>query len=67
MSAKVLTRIVVNSMTGSNNPNDSVDEPTVRQAERALAATEKNNNARVTIENEWCKIIGIKTISKNLK
>ena len=38
MSVKVLTRIVVNRMTGSNNPNDSADEPTLRQAERALGA-----------------------------
>jgi len=39
MSVKVITRIVVNRMTGSNNPNDSADEPTLRQAERALSAS----------------------------
>ena len=41
MSVKVLTRIVVNRMTDSNNPNDSADEPTFRQAERPLSESEQ--------------------------
>ena len=55
MSVKVITRIVVNRMTGSNNPNDSADEPTLRQAERALHASGRHAVRLGSEKTERCR------------
>jgi hypothetical protein len=39
-------------MTGSNNPNDSADEPTLRQAERALHASGGRVGKKLSIDKK---------------